>query len=341
MADMALFKKQNRIVNIAIDDYVIRMVENTGQALSSIKLVKEEEIPDGLIEFGRIVDEVNFYNFMKKLVGKWGIKKRQVRFYVPNSLVIMRNIEIPSHVLDHRINQHFEMEIGESIHLPFQNPIFDIYALSKLGELTTTAEDETRQGVMFAVPEDEVNKFTEIFVDVSLTPIAADVKELGIYRYFHQMDRTNRNDSYLFIEFNLTSVNLSIFHNHQIEFLRYQPLEIEASSWVGRRVGSGHLNWEYENDIKMKQMAIDEQINELDRIMNFYRYSLHNGEKEVTKVIILGDYPKINEILDKVDKQYQLPTELLDGYLSNGGSHEITTAFIPTLGLALKGASIV
>src|SRR5699024_225481 len=134
MAYMALFKKSKRIVNIAIDDYVIRMVENSGQALSSIKLVKEEEIPDGLIEFGRIIDEVSFYDFMKQLVAKWGIKKRQVRFYVPNSLVIMRSIEIPSHVAEDKINEHFMMEIGENIHLPFRDPIIDIHALSSFGD---------------------------------------------------------------------------------------------------------------------------------------------------------------------------------------------------------------
>lgn len=336
---MFSFMKSKKVVNIVLDDYVIRMVENSGQELSTIKLVKEEVLPTGLIEFGKIIDEINFYEFMKSIVSKWGIKNRQVRFYVPNSLVIMRNVEFPANIKEESIREHFMMEIGENIHLPFQNPIFDIHSLS-FGEDDLMEGDlpnsEKRQGILFAVPEEEIIKYTEIFADVSLKPIVADIKELGVYRYFCQIGRVHRDKSYLFFELNLTSVNLSIFNNHQLEFLRYQQLNLETQGWSASLGENDQLNWSYSEDDQQKQGTINDQINELDRIMNFYRYSLHKGDKEVTEIIILGDYPNMDDVYNKIKNQYNISTTILDGYLSEARNKSVGTAFIPALGLALR-----
>src|SRR5690554_6191566 len=182
MNHMFSFMTSKKTVNLVIDDYVIRMVESSGGELSTIKNLKEEPLPAGLIEYGKIVDEIQFYDFMKNIVNEWKIKHRHVRFYVPNALVIMRPVEFPVHIEEEKIKEYFMIEIGESIHLPFQNPIFDIHSLSFEQDHTTDDEfpkEEKRQGTLFAVPEDEIVKYTEIFADVSLKPIAADVKELG------------------------------------------------------------------------------------------------------------------------------------------------------------------
>src|SRR5690625_613565 len=251
----------------------------------------------------------------------------------------MRPVEFPVHIEEEKIKEYFMIEIGESIHLSFQNPIFDIHSLSLVQDHTTDEEfpkEEKRPGTLFAVPEDEIVKYTEIFADVSLKPIAADVKELGVYRYFNQIDHVDREKSYLFFEFNLTSINLSIFRNHQLEFLRYQQLNLETEAWSASPGENHTLNWSYNGDEQQKVGTIEDQINELVRIMNFYRYSLHKGEREVTEIIILGDYPKLENVFKRVENQYDVSTTLLNGYLSKSKSENVGTAFIPALGLALK-----
>src|SRR5690625_4601653 len=172
---MFSFMKSKKTVNIVIDDYVIRMAESSGAELSTVKLLKEEPLPIGLIEYGKIIDEIQFYDFMKNIVNEWGIKHRNVRFYVPNALVIMRPVEFPAHIEEEKIKEYFMIEIGESIHLPIQNPIYDIHSLSLVQDHTTDEEfpkEEKRPGTIFAVPEDEIIKYTEILAYVSLKPIA-------------------------------------------------------------------------------------------------------------------------------------------------------------------------
>src|SRR5690625_1459767 len=109
---MFSFGRSKRIVNIVLDDYVIRMVENNGKDLTSIKLVAEEALPDQMIHQGKIVDELAFFDFMKKIVRQWGIRRRKMRFYAPQALVIMRDIDIPENVQPKEVKQYITMEVG-------------------------------------------------------------------------------------------------------------------------------------------------------------------------------------------------------------------------------------
>lgn len=339
MIYMFSLMKSNQVANLVIDDYVIRMAESDRDGRSVTKSLKEKPIPAGLIESGKITDEIHFYEFMKELVQKWGIKHRKVRFYVPNSLVIMRPVEFSRKIKEENVKEYFMMEIGETIHLPFQQPIIDIHSPSFKQDVTPSSDisnQEKRQGILFAVPEEEVVKYTEIFADASLKPIAADVKELGVYRYFYEKDQAERGKSYLFFELNLTSINLSIFHNDQLEFLRYQPLNVDIEGWEATCKANKLLDWTYLGDESQQLGVIEDQINELERIMSFYRYSLHKGKQQVTDIIILGDYPNLAHVYQKINNQYDIATTLLDGDLFEGNDKKATTAFIPALGLSLK-----
>lgn len=332
---MLFLKRSKKTVNFVLDDYVIRVLENSGQDISNIRLVEERMLPAGMIERGRIKDELEFYDFMRTLVNELKIRNRKVRFYVPNSLVIMRQVEIPANLQGREIKEHLMLEIGGGLHLPFENPIFDVHMIPNEHHEST---NEKQQGILFAVPEDEVMKYTEIFVDVSLKPIAADVQALGIYRYYYHMAQDDDNNVYLMFELNLTSTNISIFHQHQIEFLRFQHLDIEANQWTAMETEQEKLNWIYQGNQPQLMGTIEDQIRELDRIMNFYRYSLHRGEKVVTHIVLAGDYPQLEEVKQMIASEYNIPITLLSGYLSKEQDEKLGTAFVPSLGLALKGA---
>lgn len=330
-----MFKKSKKIINIVIEDYVIRLLENTGHSLSSVKLMKEKALPIGLIDNGKIIDEMAFFNFMRELVKEFSLKNRHVRFYVPNSLVIMRQIEFPAHLKGKEVKEYLHYEIGKSVHLPFKKPIFDLHYLpSEINHLESTREMQS--GMLFAAPEEELMKYTEIFDDVSLKPIAVDVQALGVYRYYHHLATIKKEQVYLFVELNATSFHLSIYENHQLEFLRYQNLDLHLK---GYNQNDETINWEYVEDEQQVLGVLDDQILEIERIMNFYRFSLQKGEKMVNKLIILGDHPLIGTFYHKVQMQFDIPTKLLKAYLSKKMDKEVGPEFIPALGLALKGGT--
>ncbi|HLS20586.1 MAG TPA: pilus assembly protein PilM [Bacillota bacterium] len=327
---MFSFGNSKRVANIVIDDYVLRMVENNGKDLTSIKIVAEEALPRQVIEQGKIVDELAFYDFMKDIVHKWGIKRRKVRFYAPQALVIMRDIELPENVNQKEIKQYITMEVGHTIHFPFKNPVFDVYNVPKT--------EKVAKVTVLAAPEEEIIKYTEIFADVNLQPIAVDIQPLGIYRYFYnQLDNKHIDDVFMVIELNLTSMNISIFNNHQVEFLRYQPFNISTQDLEVTKE-NGTLQWSFTGDPTVLHGQIDDQINEIERLRNFYQFSLHQGDKTVNRLLLCGDYPNLEHIKEQLERRYSsLMIEQLN--VQSLAQDSLTNAFIPALGLALKGGA--
>src|SRR5699024_10669492 len=273
---------------------------------------------------GRIVDEPQFYEFMKITVQEWGIRHRSVRFFVSQSLIILRKIEIPDDVKKDNIKNYIQFEIGNTIHFPFKNPVFDIYKNGTgLNKVT-----------VLAAPEDELLKYTHTFSDVSLKPIAAEIQPLGIYRYFLQKQPTSHEDKvYMIVEYNVSSVNISIFHDHKVEFLRHQPLTISKNYWKYNEEINAYDSF---GDDVHYEGEVEDQLNEIDRLMNFYRFSLHHGEKEVNQLIIVGDSPNLLEIKHLVEERYNIPVVLLETE-ENINGEPISSSFIPALGLALRG----
>lgn len=323
---MALFGKSRRTANIVIDDYIIRMVENNGKDLLSLKIAAEKPLPQHIIENGRIVDEPAFYEVMKEAVREWGIRQRNVRFFAPQSLVILREIDIPEDVGkdDQDLKGYINLEIGNTIHFPFKNPIFDIYPRKAASNKVT----------VLAAPENELLKYAEIFSDVSLKPDAVEIQALGIYRYFlHTHGASAEDYAYMIIEYNIGAVNISIFHEHRVEFLRHQPLNVSKQYW---KWDAETRKFQFDGDDVRYQGEIQDQLNEFDRIMNFYRFSLHHGNKEVKELIVTGDSPHIHNIGERIGQRYPLPVKLLDVTEQLNGE-TLPRAFIPALGLALRG----
>src|SRR5690625_5116638 len=116
------------------------------------------------------------------------------------------------------------MEIGNTIHFPFQDPIFDLYDVPK---------DNDREHVtIFAASEEEIAKYMHTFIDSSLKPIKVDIQPLGVYRYyFNEHLKSTEDKVYLFFELNLTSLTISIFNQHKIEFTRHQSLNVQHLDW--------------------------------------------------------------------------------------------------------------
>lgn len=333
---MLSLKRSKKVINIVIEDYILRIIETNGHDISTVKLFEERIVPSGLIEHGKITDEIAFYEFMKELVKELGFKNRQVRFNVPNSIVIMRQVDLPTNLKGRKeINEYLEMEIGKSIHLPFQEPIFDFPDIEvDMMEI----HNEKKQLTLFAAPGGELRKYTEIFADVGLKPISADVGILGNYRYFYYMHQVSKEQVYLIVEINMSSIHLGIFQDHQLEFLRYQDLDVElATSRQDAIIDNKAL--EYTQSKEVIKGLMQDQVNELERVMNFYRFSLHKGEKMVTNIILLGDYPSLGDIYKLMKNRYdEISIARLHGHLSQTKDKEINAAFIPALGLAIKGA---
>ncbi|RKO61106.1 type IV pilus biogenesis protein PilM [Caldibacillus debilis] len=324
---------KKKTVNLIVDDYAIRCAEQRGSGLEEITLM-EKPVPEGMVEQGRIADEIAFYEFFKGTVQEWGIKRRKVRFCVPDSLVSMKKETVPEHVKENELKAYFHMEIGNSIYLPFENPAFDVCLLPE-----RDANDGKRKALLFSVPLEELNKYSEIFIDAGLKPVQCDIRSLSAYRYFAAVEGAKPGKVYLFLEVNLNWLGITIFSDDLPEFMRYQDLDIPLKNWRCVPAGENAFTWEYAGDETYLSGLLEDQMVELERIMNFYRYSIHKGRRTVTGIILYGDYPDLAKVRERIEENFTLPVTILNGYAFPEKIAALPRSFIPVLGLALKGES--
>lgn len=323
-----MFKtKKNRYIALELNEYVIRAIVMNNQDINQA-VIYEQPLSVGIIEGDSIRDEMALYDIFKNLVDKWGIKRHDVRFFVPDSSVMMKTFEHPSDVVGNKLKAYVEMELGQTIHLPFTNPLIDVY----------DAKPNDGEATLFAAPSEEVNKLAGLLDDVSLTPTVADVRSLSTIRLLEKLDLFIPQKSYLITDWSIAGLSISIYTPGKLEFLRYQAIETPIKLWESRIVDEQEVTFAFDGDIEGYRMLLIDQIAEIDRILNFYRFSLYKGEKAVDEIIILGDSPEMDYIVNEMRSTYDTPIQFIDDSKIQKVFPSLNAKYIALIGLVLKEA---
>ncbi|MER2071729.1 MAG: pilus assembly protein PilM, partial [Psychrobacillus sp.] len=169
-------KKTSRYVVMDINEFSIKaVVINTNQIENAV--IYQAPLKEGIFEGDVLVDEMAFYELMKELLEKWGLKRLDVRFFVPESTVMMKTFEHPDDVATENLKGFVEMELGRSIHLPYSQPLLDVYDF-KQGDGEAT---------LFAAPSEEIIKMAGLLDDLSLHPSVAEIRALASIRFFEEV----------------------------------------------------------------------------------------------------------------------------------------------------------
>ena len=325
-----LFSGSNRVVNLVLKDHVIRYVELKQLDPPIVHKCGEHFLPAGVIKDGIITD----FDLLKDILGdcvvKWKIHKRQVRFLVPDSRLVIRKVAIPKDIKDDEIKGYLYLEMGTSIHLPFEEPIFDVVLLDET--------EEKKEILLFAAEEEVVSEYATLLEKSQLYPIEADISPLSLYRLFFHAGKRDLKDHLLLIEFNLHTVNTSIFVNDKPIFMKNIPITGQSGEWELTRINEDQQIMEYSGDKEDYMQLLEDTYTEIDRVLSFYQYSLSQEQHQVTKIIITGDHPYLTEVITDIKNRYdQTVVSIPKGYIQTNKEPELPEPFFLAGGLALKG----
>ena len=137
-------------------------------------------------------------------------------------------------------------------------------------------------------------------------------------------------------QFDLTNINLSIFENTVPFVMRHFPFLFSLEKWEIKPDKNG-VSYQYTGDIGELKRDFEDIYHEISKLMDFYRYSLYNGKKEVSKFLISGDHPLLNMIVQEMKDRYELPVSMLQLQdEANGKNEKLPYKYYLSLGLALK-----
>ncbi|MEH7106632.1 MULTISPECIES: type IV pilus biogenesis protein PilM [Bacillaceae] len=326
----SLFSSKNRIINLVISDHSIRLLELKQFNPPLAHRWSEHFLPAGIISDGKIQNQDSLESILEECIDEWKIHRRQVRFIIPDSLVIIRKISVPSEIQDDEIKGYLYLELGSTIHLPFDEPVFDFYPLGSNGK--------TREILLFAAPEQNVMEYADLLSKLKLNPIAADISPLAIYRLYRQLDTELVNENLFAVQFDLTSVNLTIFERSVPLVMRQFPLPFNMDQWKIKEDSGNNLVYNYIGNTDELDLQFDDIFREINKLIDFYRYSLHKEHNQISKFLLYGDHPMLNIIYDGMLERFETPTEMIAIDMdSKGNSVKLPSSQLLPLGLALKG----
>jgi type IV pilus assembly protein PilM len=320
MGLLSFLSSSKKTSNIVFTDNSIRFLELKQTSPVLVQDFGERSLPEGVIKGGKIMDEQTLSYILEECVEEWGIKGRSMRFVAPDPFVVLRKVTIPLDLKEDEIEGYLFLEIGTSIHLPFEDPVFD-YAL--LDEV-----EKGREVLLIASHQEVVDSYKDVLEDAKLKPIVADISPLALYRVSLEQGSVSPHEHTMFLHFDERLLTISIFRQHKPIFTRPIVLEQENKNVLIE----DHLAWR----------NVEDAFNEIEKVMNFYQYSLHKGEFSVERALISGDHPNIREIDNYIKERLSIPVgfQRLEG-IHTVDEEKISGKFAIALGLALKEVQYV
>ncbi|MCA1056321.1 pilus assembly protein PilM [Rossellomorea aquimaris] len=315
MGFLSFLSQSHKTANIIFTDHCIRFLELKSPSPLIVSSFDERSLPEGVIRGGKIIDRETLLFILEECIEDWKIRRRPVRFVVPDPFVVVRKISIPSDIREDELEGYLFLEIGSSIHLPFEDPVFDYSPLDTRGE--------KREVLLVASQEEIVESYKGLLEDAKLKPVAADIAPLALYRTVLNEGKVSVNQHTMLLHMDELLLTVSIFHQHEPIFTR--PIVLEAEMEDRATQGGYEVN------------MLQDTLKEIEKVMNFYRYSLNKGEQSVEKVVVSGGHPRVQQLKKELQERVAIPVENLQmNNVTTLQDEKVPSGYIIALGLALK-----
>lgn len=320
-----IFSKRN--VHISIKNRSLRFIES-GKRGSFYKY-GQKCLPEGIIHEGQIKDRETFTLILEEMIHDWKLKGKNVSFCIPDSVVIVRKVKIPPEILDDEITGYLYMELGESIHLPFEDPVLEAVPIVKT--------EKVREAILVASRESVVNEYAGVFKESGLKPTVADLSLLSVYRTYYHIGLSNSEDHLLLVQVGLDYMLLSAFYQDQPVFVRHYPIEMtdEEVAIEKSRSGAEFYTWTGSDDL-LKRKSSDIRL-EIERFLSYYHFNFSSGNHTITKIVITGDHPCTDIIFRDISSTVNIDVQpLIEPLFQTKKGVNIPATYIDCIGLALK-----
>ncbi len=325
-------------MGISIEDEGIRYIE-ASKNKDGVRVHRAGMIPldKGLIEGGKILNQEAVELQLALANKEHRIGGRKVSLAVPSSFVVIRKLQIPP-LPDREVRGLIEVELESSIHLPFSRPYFDYH---KLGTVETDPEEGPQDHyLVIAAPGDLIDQYVSLLKQIDLHTVAVDIEPLALYRVL-AVGGTSLPQNFMLVQMGLHSINVGIFQQDIPEFMRNIPLDLGnyAAASDEKSLSTASL-YRVLRERNAFVSFSDDLSRELERVINFYQFSLKNDGTRIETVYFTGDLPQMEEMLHVLRErlpQFHIHLLPLEHISRDPASQWELQAYTVALGLSLRG----
>ncbi|MCD1257455.1 pilus assembly protein PilM [Paenibacillus athensensis] len=204
--------------------------------------------------------------------------------------------------------------------------------------------------MLVAAPQELINEYSEVLQSANIKLSSMEIKAFSLLRLFHSgLPLQEMKGAFLLVDVNETACDLSIFQGDQLKITRSVPLNFASNAAVTPAVDTSMLSnldtlfAEFADpDIDFRNNC-SELAHELERLMNFYRYTLNNRNQEFDGLLLSGDVERLTDIRDSLAERLTVDVRLFHSdelYGLHGGIRQLDPYYAVPLGLALRGSEV-
>lgn len=287
-----LFKKQPLLYFEFLERRIRYLVmdANSGKVLEKNEILFDNEI----LHEERIIDPALLENRLNALVTEKKWKNAQASILLPDNFIIVREEKVPVQLDPSEIKAYIALHMGQLIRSPFKETRFH-FELLEVSDMEQTI-------LLMLYPQEIILQYESLLQKVSLDPIVADISSLCLYRIIKQQKDLQKdlqkdpNKHVMVLQWSAVNNTIMIFNEDLPKISRQSRLTRLIDLWDVTPDGE----WNWKEDINSFDEAIADTLDVLERLLDFYRYSVMNGEGGVTDIYLAGDFPD----LENVKKQF-------------------------------------
>lgn len=253
-----------------------------------------------MLEDGEITNASLFETRLNALVQEKKWKNAKTYLLVLNDFVTVREIEVPLQLAEDEIRDYLNLHMNQSIRMPFDNPSFDYTIYDQ--------DEESHKLVLMAYPGEKIEQYQTILQNASLKSEVADVTALSLYRVAEEQTLVQKDQHTMLLQWNPGEMAITVFHQDRPTFNRHTQNEALLQSY--EHTAKGEWIWK-ESEAEL-EMSIEEQLNNLERFLDFYRYSVLDGEESISQIILTGYYPNLSDLKARVAERFPMEVQLLN-----------------------------
>lgn len=328
-----------KVIGIELTDDQLKLVQISKKRRQSIVThYAVENIPAGLIQNGMIQNVDKLRQILKTVKRQLKIGHRKINLAINSPNILLRPLQMPK-VDKKLLAKAIEMEITNNIQLPFQQFTYD-YAL--IPERETTSEFETegsKQELMLVIASKEMlESYVALFKTVNFEVVNIDLAPISFLRILELEHKNSMEQLFIGINLHPHFAEISIFSDTVLRLSRNVSFNLQSY------VIADQLEHSIDNTETYNYEAYSSDlVREVERILNFFRYTLNHREQQLDKIVLTGNLPNNTEqIVNALSTYFQVPTSIMTadhvnvhGKIRRGYAVLAPMLTIP-MGLALK-----
>ncbi|REE66671.1 type IV pilus assembly protein PilM [Paenibacillus taihuensis] len=257
-----MFLTGSKMIGLTIDETGIRYASLRKKKAWTIDRSGFLAFPSGIMVDDQLTNADGIRGAFKKWVNKEKLAGANVTLAVPTSQIIVRKMRIPS-TNTKELRHLIELEVETTLHLPFEEPVYDYLIMSK--------DEESTHVLIFAAPLKWIRSIVDLLQEARLRvkmisfPAAALARSI----FTQQAEKTSET---MVVHLGESTLEIFMFHEGSPIFMR----TISLQELGGHEPG------------KLSEHQVGELTAEISRILNFYQFGLHEGASQITKAIVAG-----------------------------------------------------